>query len=210
MPSISYRAFRDHIERSSDLILTGHEHEPDHFQKYSYTGEVNEYLEGAVFQEHGRANQAGFHATFLNLSSQQQRTQSFNWEKDLFSPAGKPLWIPYSRGTRGGRKDFEISPEFEQWLDNPGATFSHPGKPEDLRLTDIYVFPNLKEFQLNRKSEFVYGSLVEGRDLLKTLGANLWRSIWKDGFASFATLVSHSLATADRVRPAITGNPGLF
>jgi hypothetical protein len=40
-----------------------------------------------------------------------------------------------------------------------------------LTLSDIFVFPNLKEFQIKDKNEFVYGSLIEGRDLLKALGA---------------------------------------
>lgn len=51
LPAASYRYFRGHIEKFSDLILTGHEHEPEHYQKYTFRGEVNEYLEGAVFQE---------------------------------------------------------------------------------------------------------------------------------------------------------------
>lgn len=62
MPSATYRRFRAFIEESSDLVLTGHEHEPDHYQKYSFSGEVNDYLEGAVFQEHGRDDRSGFHA----------------------------------------------------------------------------------------------------------------------------------------------------
>lgn len=68
MPAGSYRRFRTLVEESSDMILTGHEHEADHYHKYSFTGEVNEYLEGAVFQEHGRDDRAGFHAVYSVVS----------------------------------------------------------------------------------------------------------------------------------------------
>jgi hypothetical protein len=170
MPAQTFRAFRAHIEESSDLILTGHEHEPDHYQKYSVSGEVNEYLEGAVFQEHGQPHRSGFHAIVVDLQTQQQRSVSFRWEKDLFVPTDRKDWTGYSRGTRAGRNKFELTPEFEGFLEDPGASFAHPAKPE-LVLSDIYVLPNVKEFKLNRQSEFIYGSLIEGRDLLKVLGA---------------------------------------
>lgn len=170
MPAGSYRRFRTLVEGFSDMIMTGHEHEPDHYQKYSFTGEVNEYLEGAVFQEHGRDDRAGFHAVYVDLSIQKQRVLSFWWENDRFvaSPHTKD-WVGYKRGNRGGKRDFDLCDEFTKWLDNPGASYQHPAKP-DLTLSDIYVFPNLKPFQIKNENEFVYSSIIEGRDLLKTLG----------------------------------------
>lgn len=171
MPAGTYRRFRSLAEESSDLILTGHEHEADHYQKYSFTGEVNEYLEGAVFQEHGRDDRAGFHAIYVDLSIQKQRAISFWWSKDRFIPSHhSDDWVGYKRGSRGGKRDFDLCDEFTKWLDDPGASYQHPAKP-DLTLSDIYVFPNLKPFQIKNGNEFVYSSLIEGRDLLKTIGA---------------------------------------
>jgi len=170
MPAGSYRRFRNLVEESSDLILTGHEHEADHYQKYSFTGEVNEYLEGAVFQEHERDDRAGFHVIYIDLTIQKQRTLTFWWDKNRFIPIPQSDdWVGYKRGSRGGKRDFDLSDEFTKWLDDPGATYQHPAKP-NLQLSDIYVFPNLKPFQIKNRNEFVYSSLIEGRDLLKTLG----------------------------------------
>jgi hypothetical protein len=171
MPSASYRQFRGHIEATSDLILTGHEHEPEHYQKYSFTGEVNEYLEGAVLQESGRADRSGFHAIYLDLVAQRQRTISFWWKDDLYVPEPhSDAWVGYKRGSRGGKRDFDLSEDFDRWLNNPGAAFVHPAKP-DLTLGDIFIPPNLKEFQVGGTSELVYGELVESSDVLQTLAA---------------------------------------
>ncbi|MGD9746634.1 MAG: metallophosphoesterase [Verrucomicrobiales bacterium] len=171
MPPASYRRFRAAIEETSDLILTGHEHEPDHYQKYSFTGEVNEYLEGAVLQEHGHPERAGFHAVYVDLLAQKQRAVSFWWESDRFTPERHTKsWIAYKRGSRSGRRDFILDENFASWLDDPGATYQHPAK-DHLSLLDIYVFPNLKPFTVRDNKELVYSSLIEGRDLLKTIGA---------------------------------------
>ncbi len=171
MPSASYRRFRAAIEETSDLILTGHEHEPDHYQKYSFTGEVNEYLEGAVLQEHGHPERAGFHAVYVDLKAQKQRTVSFWWASDRFTPdPHTKKWIAYKRGSRSGRRDFTLNEDFASWLDDPGAAYQHPAK-DHLSLSDIYVFPNLQPFTVKDNKELVYSSLIEGRDLLKTIGA---------------------------------------
>jgi hypothetical protein len=172
MPAESFRKFRSLIEDSSDLILTGHEHEADHFQKYSFKSqEVNDYLEGAVFQEHDRSDRSGFHAVFLDLSIQRQRTVTFIWDSDLFSAdSEKSPWVAYKRGSRSGKRDFELSPDFAEWLDDPGANYHHQAKA-DLKLSDIFVFPNLKEFEISKKSDFIYGSVIEARDALKVLGS---------------------------------------
>jgi DNA repair exonuclease SbcCD nuclease subunit len=69
MPSATFRRFKGQVEESSDLILTGHEHEPDHYQKYSFkSGEANDYLEGAVFQEGELEDRSGFHAVIIGSS----------------------------------------------------------------------------------------------------------------------------------------------
>lgn len=172
MPSATFRRFKTLVEESSDLVLTGHEHEADHFQKYSFKShEVNDYLEGAVFQENDRDDRAGFHAVYINLQSQKQRTLSFTWDDQRFVPESVDAqWVAYKRGSRGGKREFDLCEDFSKWLEDPGATYQHPAKP-DLRLSDIYVFPNLKQFEISKKNDFIYGSLIEGRDVLKTLGS---------------------------------------
>lgn len=107
----------------------------------------------------------------LDLARQKQRIVSFWWEEGRFLPAPhSDEWVRYKRGSRGGKRDFDLNPDFATWLDDPGATYVHPAKPS-LTLSDIYVFPNLKQLEIKKNSEFSYSSLIEGRDLLKTIGS---------------------------------------
>lgn len=171
MPSDTYRRFKGKIEESSDLILTGHEHEPEHYQKYSFSGEINEYLEGSVFQEHNNPNRSGFHAVYIDLYSQKQRTLTYAWNKDKYIPENSnSSWVGYKRGTRRSKRDFQIGENHSIWLNDPGANYQHPSK-DNISLTDIYVFPNLKKFTIKNNSEFVYSSLVEGEEFLKILSS---------------------------------------
>jgi hypothetical protein len=165
------RSFRDHIEKTSDLILTGHEHEANHYLKYTFKGEVTEYLEGAVFQEADRPDRSGFNAIWIDLETQKQKLQAFVWEEGLYTPSDlSGGWIPYRRGSRRAKQDFDLSPEIGIWLDDPGADFVHPAKP-DLKLTDIFVFPNLREYKSRDKSDPVYDGILDGKDFLKVLGS---------------------------------------
>jgi len=176
MPASTKRDFQKHIEEISDLILTGHEHESQAYHKLAVTGETNEFLEGAVFQE-GDPKRSGFHAVFVDMVAQKQRTLTFTWDRALFTSAGHgESWVPYKRGSRGSTRDFELSDDFRRYLNDPGITLTHPAKA-DLTLQDIFVCPNLREILQKQKSLSKGESagdanvIVESRDVLKTLGA---------------------------------------
>ena len=176
MPASNKRAFQKHIEEVSDLILTGHEHESQAYHKLAITGETNEFLEGAVFQEID-PKRSGFHAVYVDLKTQKQRTMQFSWDRNLFVPSGEgDAWVMYKRGSRGNKREFELSDEFRKYLNDPGITLTHPAKAE-VNLQDIFICPNLRQIlkqeQSLSKDELVNDSpaIIESRDVLKTIGA---------------------------------------
>ena len=69
------RVFRTHVESTSDIVLTGHEHEPSVFAKQNADAVVTQYVEGAVLQESSEDRSAfnvividttdGFYEAFL-------------------------------------------------------------------------------------------------------------------------------------------------
>ena len=170
MPSDSYRRFKSAIEEGSDLILTGHEHEGHAYKKVSHDGfGVNEYLEGCVFHDKHSRGDSGFHIVTLDLEIQKQSISTFKWDGDKFlASLDLPDWTSYIRGGRGGKAEFSITPDFEKWLRDPGASYQHPAKP-DLTLSDFYIPPNLKPFEIQSNSGFVYGSLIESSDAVKLI-----------------------------------------
>jgi hypothetical protein len=167
LSQLSVRTFRKHIEATSDLILTGHEHEADNYGKYTRRGESMMYLEGAVFQEHGSADYSGFNATWVDLLGQQQKTITFSWNESLFETATANVkWQPFQRSRRLVARDFQLTQQMEQQLDDPGAKFGHPAKPL-LSLEDIYVFPDARVVMMDEKKKAIREENVESKDLLK-------------------------------------------
>lgn len=160
------RTFRKHIDATSDLILTGHEHDADNYAKYTRQGESTMYLEAPAFQEHGSDEYAGFNAVWVNLGIQQQKTETFSWNATIFEPTtANTKWQPFKRSNILTTRDFLLSDSMEEELDEPGAKFVHPSKP-NLTLNDIYVFPDVRVVTMDKTNLF-HEEDVESKDLLK-------------------------------------------
>jgi len=167
LSQFNIRTFRKHIDATSDLILTGHEHDADNYAKYTRRGESMMYLEGPAFQEDGSTEYSGFNAIWVDLVAQQQKVITFGWNESLFEPTvANPKWQPFRRSSRLIAKDFQLTEAMEQELDDPGAKFAHPVK-QNLTLDDIYVFPDARVVMMDDKKKTFREDNVESKDLLK-------------------------------------------
>ena len=160
------RTFRKYIDSTSDLILTGHEHDADNYAKYTRQGESTMYLEAPAFQEHGSEEYSGFNMVWVDLVGQKQKIETFSWNKNLFEPAtANTKWQPFRRTSLLSSRDFLLSEDIERELDDLGAKFIHSAKPS-LTLSDIYVFPDVRVVTID-KTELFHEEHVESKDLLK-------------------------------------------
>lgn len=157
------RELRKLLEDHADLILTGHEHVPGAYGKRTDAGEQNEYLEGGVLQESGQPDISSFNLVLFDTAQGQQQTYRFVWKGDHYAPEGEPYWRPFERNKRLTRNQFEFAPQFFQWLDDPGAGYTHPHK-DPLTLTDLFVYPDLQEVQYQRDA--ADRPLVRSRDVV--------------------------------------------
>lgn len=161
------RTFRKHIESTSDLILTGHEHDADNYAKYTRRGESMLYLEGPAFQEHDADTYSGFNAVWVDLAIQQDKISTYSWNETLFEPMeANPKWQPFRRSRRLIAKDFQLTEEMERELEDPGAKFFHPVR-QLLSLSDIFVFPDARVVVFDEKNKPLREENVESKDLLK-------------------------------------------
>lgn len=146
------REFRSMVEEFSDIVLTGHEHDQGGFHKARADDYFNEYVQGGTLS--ASETEASFN--FLQLSFEQKSYRAFLFKKtkdsELFSTAqldqngseGNVPWRPFKRSVNKTRRSFTIKDEFEGYLRDPGAGYSHPKKGQ-LKLDEIYIFPDLKE-----------------------------------------------------------------
>lgn len=143
------RELRQCLEDNADLILTGHEHVPGAFGKRADTGEQNEYVEGGVLQESGQPDVSSFNVVLFDTAQGQLQTHRFVWAGDHYALQSEPYWRPFERNKRLTRNQFEFIPEFLQWLEDPGAGYTHPHK-DPLSLSDLFVYPDLREIRYER------------------------------------------------------------
>jgi len=155
------RAFRKHIERTSDIVLTGHEHQPELYEKRHSTGETAKFTEGAVLQDTD-TDGSGFNVLQVDLETESWKATQYEWvsEERMYQVVLDTKWLPLGRKTRLRRHEFEISEEFANTLADPGAPFTHP-RAEDLRLNDLFVYPDLHDCSIGKGTrELIFGERV--------------------------------------------------
>lgn len=152
LESSNSRTFREHIEHTSNLILTGHEHVADSFIKQNRTGAVSEYVEGAVLQDsHNRLN-SGFNLIEIDPVARTKRVFSFTLSRGAYRSDGEPAWKPFEQTLRRRAKSFGQNPRFAEKLIETGLPLSHRSQ-HNLTLPDIFVYPDLDAVPLDKNRE---------------------------------------------------------
>jgi hypothetical protein len=160
------RDFRRQFEPITDMILTGHEHLLDRRTLSSGNG-TNLYLEGGVLQDASNPDVSEFYSIVINIRSKKQRIIGFTWNGTRYIPAGGDdpaqyhLWEDFAANRLRQRDTFKLLPEFEAYLDDPELTLTHRSRGE-LKLSDIYVFPDLRRVNLTGERET---KVVKGEEI---------------------------------------------
>jgi hypothetical protein len=149
------RSLQKHVEATSDVVLTGHEHEEDAYSTRKLTGEEIEYLAGEALQyEDGHLG--GFNVVMWDFDRRLHKISQFAWDGTCFSLKCESDWLSPVRNRAARRRVFENSAEFLRDLNDPGTAFTHPRKA-DLTLEDLFVYPDLSTESL-KKLRGVLGS----------------------------------------------------
>jgi hypothetical protein len=141
----SYHDFRRFLRVRADILLTGHEHTFG-------AGEIDDAMDGptihfeaAALQQHGIPTSSKFLVIELDLSLSAFRSTVLSWNKANYEAAPVSTdWTSYRPLPQKNAKRPLLTDTFRKVLDDPGATFRHPGK-EHLDLRDFFVFPDLEK-----------------------------------------------------------------
>ena len=134
-------SFRNHIEQTSDIVLTGHQHFDHAYQKQTLTNEFILYSEGDVLQEPSKPDVSGFRVILLDFDNSLRRVVSFGWSGSAYSKAIDTDWKPYVR-TAGLVTYLTPTAAFLTLLSDSGIGLTHPSKGL-LPLDAVYVFPEM-------------------------------------------------------------------
>ncbi|HHT9138208.1 MAG TPA: metallophosphoesterase family protein, partial [Candidatus Wunengus sp. YC60] len=136
--------FQKYAEQTSDIILTGHEHDLGQKTQSKITGEKNEYIEGGILQGNVDNKNSEFNVLIVDLKEKKQKVIQYIWKNDFYSEKDNTDWLPFVRSKFLQKHEFKNNDTFVSYLIDPGANFTHP-KKGNLNLNDIFIYPNLKE-----------------------------------------------------------------
>jgi Calcineurin-like phosphoesterase len=139
----TYRSFQSAVRSESHLIFTGHEH-------FQNIGEVSDlrsspsiFVEGGVLFEAKSPQYSTFNTVIVDLDSEQYSTELYSWNGERYLPEiDNEEWGSLRALPIKGRQAYDLNPEFQNSLSDPGANFSHSAK-KNLLIDDIFVWPEL-------------------------------------------------------------------
>ncbi len=150
LESNNSRPFREYVEQTSDVVMTGHEHSSDRFTKHNRLGAVSEYIEGGALQNPDNARASGFNLIELDLTSKKKKVISYELAKNSYKTDGRTEWKTFERNVSLRSKGFINNESFANWLIETGTPYSHRSQ-HALTLPDLFIFPDLDAVPLDKK-----------------------------------------------------------
>ncbi|HEY4933649.1 MAG TPA: metallophosphoesterase [Terriglobales bacterium] len=135
-------AFRGHIERTSDVVFSGHQHFQHSFDKSNSTGERILYLEGSALQDEYNPQSSAFNILLFDIADSQQQLMTFRWSGALYKVTHDSGWQPLVRNV-AARMAFRLNAGSISYLSEPGSLFRH-SRAGAVTFADIFVMPNIQ------------------------------------------------------------------
>lgn len=160
---------REHIESTSHVVLTGHEHLPERSKHLASSGAVHLTFEGGVLQEAGEDLASSFNVLLFDVVTDEYKSLSYSYRDNQYEIAlSSGDWQPVDRGSLIPKQRFVLRAEFEEKLNNPGAAFTHPRKNK-LTLRDLFVCPDLRSLSVSGQMERKPYNYIDGPVVIRTL-----------------------------------------
>lgn len=151
------RELRRHFQETADILLTGHEHMPDHNLIVSRKGTELRHLEGAVLQETGDPETSGFNLIEVRFDSGEHRIMSFGWEFGWYKQNYQSEWFETRLRSLRQKSDFQFRQEHEDWLDR--GDFQFVSSRQSFTLSDLFMYPDLRIHSLREHLKQIDPSL---------------------------------------------------
>ena len=161
------------IDRSSDVVLTGHEHVEKYTVMVGITGEEVSYSKGSVLQQDGGRERSGFNLIHIDLDERKQKIIQYTWKTDKYMRSAESPMFDFVRKRSLKAGVFEMSNEFANELEDVGAGFDHPRK-DHLRLSDIFIYPDLRDstFEIDENGKHKKQRPVKGSELVNYINSH--------------------------------------
>lgn len=147
------RDFATHLNNTSHIILTGHEHTASKSMRDDLAGTITFHIEGAVLQQEHEGEESGFNVLIVDLEKQQHKIYQYAWEGDIYVPSSESGWRSYQSWKLMSKLSFVINSAFEKgFLSELGAQIRHPNKSE-IVLEGLFVYPHLRDLTVDKSRD---------------------------------------------------------
>ena len=140
--------FVSHVRNNADIILVGHEHERDSYEK---SGESF-----SVFCNHGKelqdrsSDDSAFTVLNFDTSFQNFDVIDYSWDGSKYDRISTQS-RQYHKNRASAQNVYTPNVEVLEYADDMGMTINHFSK-EEVRLSDIYVWPELSKCDYHSES----------------------------------------------------------
>ncbi len=141
---------RTHLQSNADIILSGHQHQAADQHSQDLAG-AGVYIVEARAMRDPRASENGFDVILVNPAEAKWQVNAFVLENGRYIP--KPPtseWLPFLRNKALEEQGFNNTRQFKTYLADAGVPFTH-GRKSNVLLHDIFVYPELRQRDLQRK-----------------------------------------------------------
>jgi calcineurin-like phosphoesterase family protein len=153
------RQLKARLEKTCDLIITGHEHTSSAYRKSLSEKQQLHYVEGAVLYDPSLPRN-GFNVIEIDLQERSYSMTECIWEGGSYMPSPNANH-PFVRNANRLKSEFSNTDDFSRVLRDPGTPFRHPVQRE-LKLRDFFIYPDLTKHNSELKPTAEPGTVSSG------------------------------------------------
>ncbi|WP_019541037.1 metallophosphoesterase [Proteiniphilum acetatigenes] len=165
------KAFTQHLEKNSQILIYGHEHEEEHIKNQDLkTKKETIYISGKALQSEDEKS-SGFKSIVIDILEKSGIIKEYNWDKDKYICNFENNFS--INGAKNIDKTFKPKQGFIDKLDSLDLPLKFENR-KNIHLSDIFVFPDLERISTKEKRiDDVYNSkrlLEESRPIISLEG----------------------------------------
>lgn len=166
------RAFARQLQNTSNIYLTGHEHEFSRSKIDDLASNVIYHFEGSVLQDSSNPDLSEFNSIQVDLKARKFLHRKFKWlENHYREPHQENSWTDLEKSAINNKSKYSISQTFSEQLNDAGGRFAHPNK-SNIGMKDIFIYPRLKLHNSETRENELNIQIENSQNIIDSIESN--------------------------------------
>lgn len=146
----TYRQYRAFLKKRSQIVITGHEHEPNMGLTIDTEAATTAFIECGSLQDNEGLVRSGFLVLTADTTADHLAAWHFTFNGTRFVPDDEAPWEQSRALALRERETFVLRSVFERTLNDPGAPILD-AQSREIELAQFYVFPDMTDLTQSGK-----------------------------------------------------------